>query len=71
LHHLEQRTPIGWKDLYQQFGAGYQHMWRWRPRFTDALAEAVAAYPEARVDVEDSHIVLHPSPPPVPKLANG
>lgn len=71
LHHLEQRTPIGWKDLYQQFGAGYQHMWRWRPRFIDALAEAVAAYPEARVDVEDSHIVLHPSPPPVPKLANG
>jgi hypothetical protein len=71
LHHLERRTPIGWKDLYQQFGAGYQHMWRWRPRFTDALAEAVAAYPEARVDVEDSHIVLHPSPPPVPKLANG
>lgn len=68
LHYLERYTPIGWKDLYQQFGAGYQHMWRWKPRFLEALAEAVSAYPEARVDVEDSHIVLHPSPPPVPKL---
>ena len=71
LHHLNQPTPIGWKNLYQQFGAGYQHLWRWRPRFIDALAEAVAAYPEARVEVEDGHIVLHPSPPPVAKLAKG
>ena len=71
LHHLDRSTPIGWRDLYQQFGAGYQHLWRWRPRFVEALAEAVAAYPEARVEVEDSHIVLHPSPPPVPKLAKG
>jgi hypothetical protein len=71
LHHLERRTPIGWRDLYQQFGAGYRHMWAWKPKFLTALAEAVAAYPEARVDVEDSHIMLHPSPPPVAKLAKG
>jgi hypothetical protein len=68
LHHLDRRTPIGWKDLYQQFGAGYRHMWAWKPKFVQALAEAVSAYPEARVDVEDTHIVLHPSPPPVAKL---
>ncbi|WP_237183361.1 replication protein RepA [Roseomonas gilardii] len=68
LHHLEKRTPIGWKDLYQQFGAGYRHLWAWKPYFLESLAEAVAAYPEARVDVEDSHIMLHPSPPPVAKL---
>lgn len=71
LHHLEKRTPIGWKDLYQQFGAGYRHMWAWKPKFLAALAEAVAAYPEARVDVEDTHILLHPSPPPIAKLAKG
>lgn len=68
LHYLERRTPIGWKDLYQQFGTGYRHMWAWKPKFVQALAEAVAAYPEAGVNVEDSHIVLHPSPPPVRKL---
>ncbi len=68
LHHLDRRTPIGWKDLYQQFGTGYRHMWAWKPKFRQALAEAVAAYPGAQVDVEDSHILLHPSPPPVAKL---
>jgi hypothetical protein len=71
LHHLERRTAIGWRDLYQQFGAGYRHIWAWKPKFLQALAEAVAAYPEAVVDVEDRHILLHPSPPPVKKLANG
>ena len=69
LHYLERRTPIGWKDLYQQFGAGYRHMWAWKPKFIAALAEAVAAYPEAHVDVEDTHIMLHPSPPPIAKIA--
>lgn len=68
LHHLERRTAIGWRDLYQQFGAGYRHKWAWKPKFIQALEEAVAAYPEAMVDVEDSCIVLHPSPPPVRKL---
>ena len=71
LHYLERRTPIGWKDLYQQFGTGYRRMWAWKPKFLQVLAEAVAAYPEARVEVEDSHILLHPSPPPVSKIASG
>jgi hypothetical protein len=68
LHYLQKRTAIGWRDLYEQFGAGYRHMWAWKPKFLQALAEAVAAYPEARVDVEDTHILLHPSPPPIRKL---
>ncbi|MET0531806.1 MAG: replication protein RepA [Microvirga sp.] len=71
LHHLTQRTPIDWRSLYQQFGAGYRHKWAWKPRFIQALGEAVAAYPEASVDVEDDYIVLHPSPPPVGKLGAG
>jgi hypothetical protein len=69
LHHLDKRTPIGWRDLHQQFGAGYKNLFQFKPKFLQALAEAVSAYPEARVDVEDSHIMLHPSPPPVKKLA--
>lgn len=71
LHHLTQHTPIDWRSLYQQFGAGYRHKWAWKPKFIQALAEAVAAYPEAMVDVEDNCIVLHPSPPPVKKLGAG
>jgi hypothetical protein len=68
LHHLERRTPIGWRDLYQQFGSAYRNIWQWKPRFITSLAEAVAAYPEAQVDVENTHIMLHPGPPPVKKL---
>lgn len=71
LHHLDRRTPIGWRDLYQQFGHAYRNIWQWKPRFITSLAEAVAAYPEARVDVEDTHVVLHPSPPPVKKIEGG
>jgi hypothetical protein len=69
LHHLEQRTPIAWRDLHSQFGGEYKFLKHFKPRFLDSLARAVAAYPEARVDVEDTHILLHPSPPPVPKIA--
>jgi hypothetical protein len=68
LHHLERRTPISWHDMYLQFGGAYKHMWAWKPRFLVSLAEAVAAYPEAKVDIEDTHLLLHPSPPPVKKL---
>jgi hypothetical protein len=69
LHYLDKQTRIGWRDLYQQFGTGYRHIWQWKPKFIQALGEAVAAYPEAMVDVEDSYILLYPSPPPVRKLA--
>lgn len=69
LHHLDRRVAIGWRDLHQQFGAGYKHVFQFKPRFLQALAEAVSAYPEACVDVEDDYIQLHPSPPPVKKLA--
>ena len=68
LHHLDKRTAISWRDLYEQFGTGYKHMYGWKPKFLQSLGEAVAAYPEALVDVEDSHVMLHPSPPPVRKL---
>jgi hypothetical protein len=68
LHHLDRRVAISWRDLYQQFGGAYRQMWAWKQRFVQSLAEAVAAYPEARVDVEDTHVMLHPSPPPVRKL---
>jgi hypothetical protein len=69
LHHLERRTPISWRDMFEQFGGAYRHMWAWKPRFITSLGEAVAAYPEAMVDVEDSHVMLHPSPPPIRKIA--
>ena len=69
LHYLEERMAIAWRDLHAQFGGEYKQLKHFKPRFLDSLARAVAAYPEARVNVEDTHILLHPSPPPVAKVA--
>jgi hypothetical protein len=38
-----------------------------KPTFRDALAMALAVYPEARVDLDQTGVVLHPSPPAVPR----
>ena len=41
LHHLTHRTSIEWRNLYQQFGAGYRHRWAWKPKFIQALGDTV------------------------------
>jgi hypothetical protein len=66
LHQLEKPTPIRWAALLAQFGGGYKDPSHFRPRFRDALAASLAAYPEARVSVGDDGITLNPSAPPVP-----
>jgi hypothetical protein len=65
LHTLTNSTPVSWPAIHAQFGTGFRELRHFRPRFTEALAAAVAAYPEARVDCGDTGITLHPSRPPV------
>jgi hypothetical protein len=67
LHTLERATPISWPALFGQFGDGYSHLRHFKPRFTEALSVALAAYPEAIVDLSDKGIVLNPSAPPIGK----
>ena len=67
LHSLSRSATITWAALHAQFGAGFQAMRHFRPEFKDALQLALAVYPEARVDVERRGVVLHPSPPAVPR----
>ena len=68
LHTLTKPTPISWAAIHGQFGAGFQAIRHFRPRFLDALAAAVAAYPAARVRLDEGGVVLHPSRPPVGRL---
>jgi Plasmid encoded RepA protein len=68
LHSLAGSTRISWPALYGQFGSAYAEMRHFRPRFTEALAAAAAAYPEARLDLGEGGITLHPSRPPVAAL---
>jgi hypothetical protein len=65
LHTLSGPTPVRWVALREQFGTSYSELRFFRRDFPKMLAPAVAAYPEARVEVEDDGVVLHPSPSPV------
>jgi Plasmid encoded RepA protein len=69
LHSLERPTPVRWAALSDQFGGTYARTRDFIRDFRKALAPAVTAYPEARVEVDGDGLVLHPSRPPVaPKL---
>jgi hypothetical protein len=67
LHALTKATPVTWTALHAQFGAGFKAVRQLKPTFREALTLALAVYPEARVDLEASGAVLHPSPPAVPR----
>jgi len=67
-HHLNKPTPISWTAIHSQFGAGFKALKHFKPSFLEALGAATAAYPEARVYVEDAGVILHPARPPVAKL---
>jgi Plasmid encoded RepA protein len=69
LHTLRARAPVRWAALQEQFGPDYNRPADFRRVFLAALGPAVAAYPEAVVEVDEAGLVLHPSRPPVgPKL---
>jgi hypothetical protein len=67
LHSLAKPAPVSWSAIHGQFGAGFRLVRQIKPTFLDALALALAVYPEARVDIDKESIVLHPSPPAVPR----
>ncbi|HEX2940668.1 MAG TPA: replication protein RepA [Rhodopila sp.] len=70
-HQLGKPTTISWPAIFAQFGGGFRAMKHFKPSFIEAMGAALAAYPQARVDVEDGGITVHPSRPPVPRLTVG
>jgi hypothetical protein len=69
LHRLSKSTAISWAALHAQFGTGFKAVRQFKPRFTEALEAALAAYPEARIDLTDKAITLHPARPPIARVA--
>jgi len=69
LHILQRLTPVHWGALHGQFGAGFKAQRHFRPTFTSNLRLALATYPDARVDEQENGVILHPSHPPVAKIA--
>lgn len=70
-HQLSNPTPISWPAIFAQFGGGFRAMKHFKPSFIEAMSAALAAYPEARIEIEERGITLHPSRPPVTRLAVG
>lgn len=69
LHHLQKPTKVPWPALYAQFGGGFAQRRQFKAHAREALALALAAYPEARVGEDENGLTLMPSPPPVPERA--
>jgi hypothetical protein len=69
LHVLLKPTPVHWGALHGQFGAGFKAQRHFRPTFISNLRLALATYPDARVDEQETGVILHPSRPPVAKIA--
>jgi hypothetical protein len=67
LHHLDRPVRVPWPALYKQFGASFSQARQFRAHARDALALALAAYPEAQVRVDEEAIILKPSPAPIPE----
>ena len=67
LHSLGKPTSVSWAAVHGQFGAGFRLVRQIKPTFIEALNMALAVYPEARVDADKQGLILHPSPPAVPK----
>jgi hypothetical protein len=69
LHALGKSTPVSWGAIKGQFGVGTARMDNFRPTFLANLKLALAVYRDAKVDVIDRGLLLHPSKPPVaPRL---
>lgn len=69
LHVLQRPTPVRWAALHAQFGGGFKALRHFRPTFLGNLQLALATYPDARVEEGEEGVVLHPSKPPVAKIA--
>lgn len=68
LHALNRDVSVSWPALHAQFGAGFQLIRKFRAHFIECLELAMAAYPDARVSVDERGLVLRPSRPAIPKL---
>jgi len=69
LHRLTKPTNISWPALHAQFGTGFKAVRQFKPRFIEALEAALAAYPEARISIEEKVLTLYPARPPIAHIA--
>lgn len=64
LPHLKKDTFVTWPALKGQFGDHYARLRKFREVFSNNLELALAAYPGARVKLDERGATLYPSPSP-------
>jgi hypothetical protein len=61
-------VALHWENLREQFGQEYADPKNFKKEFRQAMRQALAVYPDARVEEVAGGILLRPSLPPVPKI---
>jgi hypothetical protein len=67
LYAVKKPVTVPWLALKNQFGPEYDRVRDFKRRFTQALQQAIAVYPDANVAVSDDGLVLKPSRPAIPE----
>lgn len=67
LFHLGRPSAVTWQQLSEQFGHAYAELRQFRRFFLDSLERVKLVYPEARVTITDSGLLLLPSKPHLEK----
>lgn len=68
LHSLMKPISVSWAALFQQFGGGFSQPKHFKPAFLDSLKTALAVYPDARIELDENGLILHPSRPPIARI---
>ena len=63
LFHLNKPSMVLWSQLSAQFGHSYSEQRTFRRFFLDSLKRVALVYPEAKIKVTDSGLLLLPSRP--------
>ncbi len=70
LFHLSKPSMVSWEQLSNQFGHNYREPRTFRRFFLDSLKRVSAVYPEAKVNVGASGVLLLPSRPHLAKATS-
>ena len=65
MYRLVEPSSVSWKQLFGQFGHTYGEIRYFRRFFCGSLTKAMQAYPQARVKVSETGLLLLPSKPHV------
>lgn len=61
MSYLRTSTSIPWRILEMQFGADYQHTRNFKIKFLQQLKKVSIIYPEAKLEVNETGLLLRPS----------